>query len=67
MARRSYYSMLERIDGKWTIQFGDYDKQVVLDEMRDQRESEPKICLKMINTTADQGLINAAVAKLNGE
>lgn len=32
MTNRQYWTLACRIDGKWTPQFGDYDKQVVIAE-----------------------------------
>lgn len=37
-----YFSLLERNEnGRWQIAFGDYDREVVVDEMRDLRDKEP--------------------------
>lgn len=46
MTIRPYYSLLERIDGQWTVQFGDYSRAVVTQERRDMHESHPYPRLK---------------------
>jgi hypothetical protein len=68
---RKYHSVLERIEGKWTIQFGDYDKEVAKQELQDMHDSGAGACrlmkkdLRIITTAPDQASIEAAVAKLN--
>jgi hypothetical protein len=67
---RKYHSLLERIDGRWSIQFGDFDREVVRQELEDVHEGVPfvkKKDLKIITTAENQAAIAAAVAKLNGE
>lgn len=69
MSARKYYSLLQRVNGKWTIQFGDYDRQVVADvadDMWDQGIGTKRADLKIITTGPKQSDIEAAVAKLNG-
>jgi len=57
-----YYSLLVKRDGKWSIQFGDYDKEVVKDEEYDSYDTE---VTKIIATSADQASIDAKVKSLN--
>lgn len=69
----TYYSLLALYDGKWSVQFGDYERAVVRDEQRDWLDSEPET-QTIILTTKDAGrvvgdsqaAIDAAVARLNG-
>jgi len=59
-----YYTLLTK-DAKgddWSIQFGDYDREVVEDEKVD---SYSDCYTKIICTHADQQSINDAVANLN--
>ena len=65
---RKYYTLLIRDAGKWSIHFGDFDRQVVLDEREDCRHgsNETKARdLKIIATTGKQVDIDAKVAELN--
>jgi hypothetical protein len=38
---KKYYTLYERIDGKWYPQFGDYSRNVVVQERRDRHDSYP--------------------------
>lgn len=63
----TYYTLAVREDGRWAPQFGDYDKDVVKDEMWDTYLDEgysPKD-LKILRTDEAQSAINAAIAQLN--
>lgn len=66
---KKYYTGLTRDDGVWSPQFGDYDRQVVEDEMEDSfiacHAPYAKRDLKIIVTGDAQADIDAAVAKLN--
>lgn len=65
---RKYFSLLQRIDDQWTIQFGDYDRSIVEAERDDYRHGSQSIKardLKIISSGGTQAAINAAVAKLN--
>lgn len=65
---RKYYSLIQRIDGRWYPQFGDYDREVVAQERQDMRdgfEAPRAKDLKIICTGPKQADIEAAVAKLN--
>lgn len=65
MKTKSYYTLLILEAGKWSIHFGDYDKEVVEDEKADCKDSDPKAKMKIIRTGDTQAEINEAVATLN--
>lgn len=65
MKTKFYYTLLILEAGKWSIHFGDYDKEVVQDEMADVKDSEPKAKCKIIRTGDAQSAIDAAVNELN--
>lgn len=55
-ADKVYYSILERVDtGRWGSQFGDYDKNVVKQEMLDMNDSGTRLSDMVIVATADSG------------
>lgn len=58
---------MERQDGKWSPQFGDYDKEVVEQERRDWIDAGTAWArhLLVIYSLDNQDSINAAVARLN--
>ena len=63
-----YFTLVQRDDDKspWTIDFGDYDRATVVDELGDRNDHGiKKSNLKIITTSAHQFDINAAVAALN--
>lgn len=65
---KKYYSLLQRIDGRWTIQFGDYVKNVVYQEKLDMMDSDSDLKsrdLTIITTSDHQKMIEEAVAQLN--
>lgn len=64
---RSYYVLLSNASGRWGVEFGDYVRRVVMDELRDTRGDYPKgTKFKVINVAGDtQAAIDAAVAKEN--
>jgi hypothetical protein len=69
MAKR-YYTLCLLYKGAdtWSIHFGDYDKQTVIDErldVLDGYDADNIAAFKVISTKDDQPSINAAVAKLN--
>lgn len=68
---RKYYTLIAR-DGSpgcpWSPQFGDYDRKTVADELADYREQGFKRSeLRIIETSARQAEIDAAVSALNRE
>jgi hypothetical protein len=69
---RPYFTLVELGNcGKWFIEFGDYDRETVAQEMRDRKDAARYInrgtCpMKIVRTAnARQASINAAVDKLN--
>lgn len=59
MARRYFTLITKSSDGRWSPQFGDYDREVVVDEMRD--EYAGKVC-RIISTNDDTASINERIA-----
>ena len=59
-----YHVLLIEYNGRWYIEFGDYDRDVVLEEKSDSYADEKT---KIITTTDVQKDIDSAVAKLNSK
>ena len=60
---RPYYTLAVKEDGQWKPEFGDFDKEVVKDEMEDCAD---EWCdMKIIKSGVDQAAIDAEIAKLN--
>ena len=58
-----YFTLFAREQGRWVVAFGDYDRQVVLDEQHDSYSD----CVSVIRKTKDgQKYIDAELARLNG-
>jgi hypothetical protein len=51
-------------DGEWTIAFGDYDEQTVLDEYVDEYSDDHTSCA-IIRSDGSQKAIEAAIKNLN--
>ena len=70
-----YYTLAEKRDGRWTQQFGDYDKEVVVEELEDYRMCDDasdapigRVGFRIVTTpTDDQPAIENALARLNGD
>lgn len=62
---RKYHTLISKRHGLWVIEFGDYDKQTVVDEMCDHRDHEPKLPMRIITTGDRQVDIDTAVKALN--
>jgi hypothetical protein len=63
-----YYTLVTRENGKWGPQFGDYDRKIVMQELRDSYLGLYKLNdMKIISTGPKQADINEAVRKLNAE
>lgn len=63
---KAYYSLLSLEADRWCIQFGDYDRDVVMAELRDWKEREPELAMRIVRTEGDgQAVIDATVAALN--
>ena len=62
-----YYTLAERRNGRWSPQFGDYDRDTVTDELDAYREDPNAAEAHRIVTTrtADIAEINEAIDKLN--
>ena len=66
MSKR-YYTLAQRIEGKWFPQFGDYDRASVVAEMDDYRDHGIKrSALKIVSSLNGQRAIDDAFAVLNG-
>jgi len=70
---RKYYTLLERNPETktWSPQFGDYDRNVVVEEGQSMHDAvgftiAKGTKFKIIQTSGSQVAINAAVATLNG-
>lgn len=68
---KAYYTLAERQpDGAWAPQFGDYDKDVVVQERRDMLYSGAGRLrgkdLRIVRSGDSWAEIDAAIAKLNG-
>lgn len=65
----AYYTLAQRIDGRWAIQFGDYDRATVVAERDDMCQSfggPLKRDTTIVRTeSAWQADIDAAIARLN--
>ena len=68
---KKYYTLavLPNCEGRrWSPQFGDYDRGVVAQEMRDTRDDWPKGSkMIIISTDETQAAINAKIDGLNAE
>lgn len=61
-----YYSLAVREDGKWAVQFGDYDRETVKAELGDYLDHGTRRKDMRIITSGDtQAEITKAVAALN--
>ncbi len=62
----SYHSLLVKVGGVWSVEFGDYDIQEVREERDAWREAGIMMKhTKIITTENTQAAINARVAELN--
>lgn len=66
---RKYYTLAVRIDGRWSPEFGDYDRECVQVELAGYLDSGAwkRKDLKIVTTDDNQAAIDAAIRKLNGE
>ena len=68
MKTRKYYILAVREDGRWGVQFGDYDRKVVVDEQLEYWDKGYRRRDTMIVETMDgQHAIDVAIALLNKE
>jgi hypothetical protein len=70
MTQRKYYTLFCKEPGEqWAPQFGDYGRQVVVEErnhMRDSSSHVPRTKYKIVCTSPDTTSISIAQAELNG-
>jgi hypothetical protein len=64
---RKYYTLLSRINGRWGVEFGAYERDTVKDELTYRVGEFKKSDLKIITTSDKQKDINAAIEKLNAK
>ena len=66
---RPYFTLLQRHEGVWGVEFGDYDREVVEAELEDYRDHFiRKADLKIVETAdALTASIMAVADKLNGK
>lgn len=65
---RLYHNLFLYMDGYWSLQFGDYDRKTVQDELDDYRDKGfYKKALRIVTTNDDQASINAAIDKINAD
>lgn len=62
---KPYWTLFIREDGRWSPQFGDYSKAVVVQEMRDSWDEYQRRDRRIVCTDDTQEAINAAEAELN--
>lgn len=62
-ASKKYFTLVALRDGVWSAQFGDYDREVVIDEEYVCYDTE---VTKIIRTDDSQAAIDAKIAELNG-
>lgn len=64
---RRYFTLVVKGDGRWSPEFGDYDRDVVVAEVDDYRsQGYTAGRLKIIETADAQTAIDTAVRRLNG-
>jgi hypothetical protein len=67
-----YFTLAVREDGRWSPQFGDYDRAVVEQEIADMLDSAAWPGLKrrdtkIVRSDASRASVNAALAALNAD
>jgi hypothetical protein len=63
---RRYFTLCTLDEGRWSPQFGDYQRSLVEAEAEDYRREYRRHDLKIIVTGARQADIDSAVSALNG-
>jgi hypothetical protein len=63
--QRPYFTLAIRESGRWTPQFGAYERAVVAQESRDSYAHVRKLDRKIIRTDPDCDAIDAGIAQLN--
>ena len=64
---KRYYSLIvKEVGSPWSVQFGDFDKEVVEQELEDEKHNWPRgTRFRVIKTGAKQEEINSAIRDLN--
>lgn len=64
---RTYYTLAIRRDGKWSPEFGDYDRDNVNDEWESYFHGDcvPRDDLRIVTSGDAQADVDAAIAALN--
>ena len=62
---KNYYTLVVRENDQWSPQFGDFNKEVVNDEMDDSYGEYKKKDLRVICTSESQEQIDTEVRNLN--
>jgi hypothetical protein len=62
---KDYRTLIIREHDRWTIQFGDYDKQTVVQERRDSYTNIRRCNWRIIKTTDQQKEIDERVRQIN--
>jgi hypothetical protein len=72
MAKKYFTLVVKEPNGPWSPQFGDYERDTVVEEMADYKQHVGQGCsfekgtkFKIVTTGETQAAIEAAVAKLN--
>ena len=61
----TYYTMVVKYGDRWGPEFGDYERQVVLDQIIDEYPDATPNEVRMVVSKDDQKSIDAAIALLN--
>jgi hypothetical protein len=62
----AYFTLAQRIDGRWTPQFGDYDRDCVESDLTGFFENGVRRKdLRIIKSGGTQAAIDAAISELN--
>lgn len=61
-----YYTLAVKVGNAYFPEFGDYDKDVVIQERQDLIESGERASLRIVASNDDQSSINQAISNLNG-
>ena len=64
-SNRTYYTLAIKIAGEWTPEFGDYDREVVEDEMAYYGNEYKQREMKIVATSDEQQDIESPIDSLN--
>ena len=65
MPNRPYFTLAIREEGRWSPQFGAYERAIVAQESRDAYAHVRKLDRKIVKSDPDCDAIDAAIAALN--